>query len=84
MAYREDAADRGREAMVSVRLEDKAGAYVCTADLFPYSHEPDVIIWGTRLFSRLAGRVTSNGSMIYREAFTVAVTRTTFYDDKEA
>jgi len=61
-----------------VRLEDPNGTYVCTAEILPYNDPPGVLLWGIRVFAIERGRTTIHGSLIYREAVALSISRSTF------
>jgi hypothetical protein len=75
----EEQSKKLEEMTVRVRLETKGGEFVHEGRMLRYNVNPDVLMWGLRVFvpmrpgSPADAVVTVNNALLYREAFATAM-----------
>lgn len=67
--------------MQTVRLITETGGFVCRAEIPPFQTWPKVLHWGARTFLLDDGSTDSEGTLTYREAFTVALVSEIRFED---
>ena len=63
-------------------LTNPQGDYVATATLPPFTHEPECLTWGSRIFLLNYAAGVKEANPIYREVFNVTVINIKYEEER--